>query len=221
MSDHPHIRAATSRCPWLRLSALGLIGALLAGCGSPPPALDMDTAARPLLDPITKIVVISQVARVDTDWAAPFAEAITGEFERRGVQSATVSPDPLALDPPLDAYTNALATLTPEAILLVLPREGTVDRSGRQVMRRFETGLFAYTAGEGRGRLLWRAGITLSPAGPYIGPRDLRTLARDIVRQLDRDHLVAPAATPRPTAQPASRTKRPSPPYDPRQPPVP
>lgn len=129
---------------------------------------------------------------------------MAGELKRRGVTQQVLSPDPLALDAPAQFYTNAAATLGAEAVLLVLPREGAVDRIGRDVLRRFHAGLFSYDGASGRGPLLWRADMTVRAAGSYIGPDSMATLARDMAAKLQQDGwLERPPSRRSAAAQPA------------------
>jgi hypothetical protein len=113
------------------------------------------------------------------------------ELEKTGAEVRVLSSKPLPLESDKEEQALRVAEFQPEAILVLLPREGTMDRQGRHLLRRFDAGVFRYTADEGRRELLWRADITLRPTGWYLGQDDLQIMARDLVDRLREDGILA------------------------------
>lgn len=173
---------------------------LLAACGTTPPVA---VESRP--DPVAprvkskRVFVISQIAKADPQWAAAFAPAIRRELGRAGATAAVQTRDPLAVQSDRDAYAGEIEKFAPEAWLIVVPGDGTVDRDGRQLSRRFEAGLFR-RGKEGEGRdLVWRASMLLKPSGAWLRPSDMDRLAGDLVKKLREDGLLgAPRRASRP-----------------------
>jgi hypothetical protein len=167
-----------------------LLVVLLTGCTS---ATLTQIAAKQDEDAprnLESLFVISYIARADQSWDKPFREALGAELKAAGVRHVIQERTPVAVQSDQDAYAREVAEFAPEAVLAIHPREGTVDREGRHLMRRFEAGLFQQVLIDGRRKLLWRAGMTLRPRGFFIAEADLAALARDLVTQLGRDGIV-------------------------------
>lgn len=137
-----------------------------------------------------RLLVVSQLAWVDTTWAEAFEKALLSELRKTGSPSAIQTRSPLALHTDKVRYAAQIAEFNPDAVLVIEPGDGTVDQRGRSLMRRFEAGLFTHYAERARRELTWRATVRLEPAGTYILPSDMPALARDLVARLQADGIL-------------------------------
>jgi hypothetical protein len=136
------------------------------------------------------LLVVSQIAWIDKTWAEAFEKAMLSELNKTGAPCGIQSRDPLALHADKVRYAERIATFKPDMVLVIEPGDGTVDSQGRNLRRRFEAGLFTRYTERQRRELIWRASVTLEPAGLYVTTADMAVLARDIVARLAADGIV-------------------------------
>jgi hypothetical protein len=134
-----------------------------------------------------RLLVVSQLAWADPSWAAPFEKALLSELRTVDAVAAIQTRNALALHDDKARYAAQIAEFKPDVVLVIEPGDGTVDDRGRSTRRRFEAGLFRRYTERSRRELVWRATVTLEPAGAHILPTDIPSLARDLVIRLQAD----------------------------------
>lgn len=140
--------------------------------------------------PGQRLLVVSQLAWTDQGWAEAFESALLSELRKAGINGAIQTRTPLAVQADKVRYAAQIAEFNPDVVLVVEPGDGTVDQRGRSLVRRFEAGLFRHYAERNRRELIWRATITLEPAGAYISPEDMSALARNLLVRLIDDGIL-------------------------------
>lgn len=161
--------------------------------------------------PGKRLLVVSQVAWADPSWAAPFEKALLSELRTVGAVAAIQTRNALALHDDKARYAAQIAEFKPDVVLVIEPGDGTVDDRGQSTRRRFEAGLFRRYTERNRRELVWRATVTLEPAGTLILPSDMPALARDLIGRLMADSILpkpkrnAVAPLSRPIVSPDSR----------------
>ena len=137
-----------------------------------------------------RLLVVSQLAWVDKTWAEAFEKAMLSQLRKFISPSGIQTRNPLALQADKVRYAAQIRDFKPDVVLIVEPGDGTVDHLGRNLVRRFEAGLFRHYTERDRRELTWRATVVLEPAGPFITPDDMPALARDLVARLTADGIL-------------------------------
>ena len=159
-----------------------------------------------------RLLVVSHLAWADQMWAEAFEKAMLSELRQVRTASGVQTESPLALHADKVRYASEVAEFNPDLVLVVEPGDGTADQQGRNLMRRFEAGLFRHYTERARRELIWRATVVLEPAGYFIAPSDMTALARDLIGRLTADGVLpkpkrsAGALPSRTIAPPASKT---------------
>ena len=173
---------------WSGRTAILCIAWLCAGCAQTGTTVVSKTDGG-AVESGQRVLVVSQLAWVDKAWAEAFEKAMLAELRQAGFTASIQTRNPLALHGDKEHYATQIAEFKPDMVLVVEPGDGTIDQSGRSLMRRFEAGLFMHYAERGR-ELTWRATVKLDPAGAYITSVDMPALARDLMARLSADRAL-------------------------------
>lgn len=138
-----------------------------------------------------RLLVVSRLAWIDRTWAEAFEKAMLSELRKIEATAAIQTRNPLALQIDKDRYAAQIAEFGPDLILVIEPRDGTVDERGRNRTRRFEAGLFRHFAERNRRELIWRATVTVEPSRDYIRPEDMPGLAGGLATRLIADGMLS------------------------------
>ena len=185
------VRKIISKISMCRGYVFGLLVFVVTSC-----ALTTETKISSKRDIILKmsidsIFVVSHLARIGEGLAESFEDAILYQLKKADVRAMARTIDPLAVESDNINYKYDMNVFNPSAILVVTP-QGITQDSRRRKITGLEVGvtLLLPSLSKTAPHIIWRAQISVKPAGFFLTHKDCSALARDLVDTLYADGVI-------------------------------